>query len=147
MNKVITFVIQTAEADLDPILAAGVNAVREAGHIVKEVRVLSDSGEVKVALNQIKGVVDTAAEEVKTDVEADVVPAADALAAAAAPADSTVPGAPTDTPVTAGSPVTTETTTTASETIDQQREALLAQLEALDKEEEAGTTGTSDPTP
>lgn len=56
-NKIISFVIDTLEADLDPILAAGINAIEKEGHKLKELRVTSDSGEVKVAPNMVAGVV------------------------------------------------------------------------------------------
>lgn len=133
-SKVLTFLIDVAEADLDPILSAAINATREAGHIVREVRVMSDTGETKVALNQIKGVVETVASQaegvastvvgdVKTDiatVEADVKQVETDLAGGtpAAPAAPTAP--PVDTPAdpTTVAPQPSNDTTASSPSTD-----------------------------
>lgn len=55
-NKIITFVIDTLEPELDSVLAAAINELHNLGHKVKEVRVSGDTGEAKVAINTVEGV-------------------------------------------------------------------------------------------
>ena len=158
-TNVLTIVYDKAEQKLDTVIAAAVNELGKLGHVVKEVRVMGDSGEAKVALNTIEGILPP---EVKADATAvvddtetavkdveDVVEnkAPDGTSPVSPTADSTVEGAPVDTPTSA-------TVATPPLTVDEKREALLAQLEALDKEEEAEaatsttttTEGSVDPT-
>lgn len=56
MNKILTIVFKTAEQDISSAMAAAVNELHKLGHSVKEVRLTDDSGETKVAVNQIAGV-------------------------------------------------------------------------------------------
>lgn len=148
MSNVLTVVFDKVEQKLDPVIAAAVNELHNLGHIVKEVRVMSDSGEVKVALNTVEGILHpTAPAEPPAPPAADAPPPAPPAevpppAADAPTTTSTVEGAPVDTPPPPPADVT------AQPTIDQQREALLKQLEDLDKQEEAdeAAAGSSDPT-
>lgn len=55
-NKIITFVIDTLEPELDSVLAAAINELHNLGHKVKEVRVSGDTGEANVAINTVEGV-------------------------------------------------------------------------------------------
>lgn len=120
-NKILTLVIDTAEADLSPVIAAAVDAVHTAGHIIKEIRLATDSGETKVAMNTVEGV--TVPEPVP---------------------QVTVPAPVVETPVTDTTTTVGETDLTIDETIDEKRDALLAQLEALDQEEETQDTPPED---
>ena len=50
MNKILTFVVDTAEADLSDVVNATVKDLQDSGHTVKEVRVADDSGEQKMTV-------------------------------------------------------------------------------------------------
>lgn len=147
MSNVLTVVFDKAEVKLDSVIAAAVNELHNLGHVVKEVRVMGDTGEAKVALNTIEGIlpvgvkdaVETAA-KVVSDVANVVDPATTAPATTAPVADTAPADIPVDTPPTQ-TPAPVDTSA-----IDAKRLALLAQLDELDKEEEAGATGTADPT-
>lgn len=144
MSNVLTVVYDKAEQKIDSVIAAAVNELQNLGHTVKEVRVMGDSGEAKVALNTIEGIIPapvkaevesgvTAVEDVAKDV-ADVVE--NKNPDGSSPTTTNVEGAPVDTPVTAQADVV------ATPTTDERRLALLAQLEALDKEDEAAASAT-----
>lgn len=139
-NGVITIVFQKAEQVLDSVIAAAVNELNNLGHTVKEVRVMGDTGEVKVPLNTVAGVV--VPEPIAPPAAPDVV-----VPSVPTPPATTSDGVPID-----GAPVDTGTTTESDLTIDQQRDALLKQLEDLDAQEEAADaaaqanpTGTGTP--
>ncbi len=55
-NKVLTFVIDTLEPELDSVLAAAINEIHNLGHKIKEIRVADDAGETKVPVNTVAGV-------------------------------------------------------------------------------------------
>lgn len=141
-NGILTIVFEKAEQKLDTVIAAAANELTKLGHTVKEVRVMGDSGEAKVALNQVAGIIDTAADTVVTDAKADV-------AAVTEPSDTVENKAPSGaSPVSpiAGVPDVPVDGDSPSQTVEEKRLALLEELDALDKEEEAGTTSTVDPT-
>lgn len=72
MSNVLTIVFDKAEQKIDSVVAAAVNELHNLGHTVKEVRVMGDSGEAKVALNQVEGIVATAADTAVADAKSDV---------------------------------------------------------------------------
>lgn len=127
-NSVLTIVFQKAEQKLDTVVAAAVNELHNLGHIVTEVRVMGDSGEAKVALNQVAGIIDTATDTAVADAKADV--------AAVEPSDTvenkSASGASPVSPI-AGVPVDDA----PEQTVEEKRLALLDELDALDKEEAA----------
>lgn len=146
MSNVLTIVFDKAEQKLDSVIAAAVNELHSMGHIVKEIRVTGDSGEAKIALNQVEGIITTAADtavaDAKTDVAAltepkDVVTAKNADGSSPVQHVAGVPDAalPEDVPTGTG-PVVDDSVMT----VDEKRLALLEQLDALDKEEEAAKT-------
>ncbi len=140
MSNVLTVVFDKVEQKLDPVIAAAVNELHNLGHIVKEVRVMSDSGEVKVALNTVEGIVGAVAAATPIAPPAPTEPTPTPTSVAE------VEGAPVDTPSIPQAPVlgaAPTSTPVGSPTIDQQREALLAQLEELDKEEAASVPPTA----
>ena len=49
-NKVLTFVVDTAEGDLGPVIDSTVSNLQTAGHTVSEVRVMDDTGETKMTV-------------------------------------------------------------------------------------------------
>lgn len=55
-NKILTFVVEEAENVWDSVVAAAVNEIHNLGHKIKEVRVMGDTGEQKLALNTVEGV-------------------------------------------------------------------------------------------
>jgi hypothetical protein len=151
MSNVLTIVFDKAEQKLDSVIAAAVNELHNMGHVVKEIRVTGDSGEAKIALNQVEGIITTAADtavaDVKTDVAAltqpkDVVTAKNADGSSPVQHVAGVPDAalPEDVPTGSG-PVVDD----LAMTVDEKRLALLEQLDALDKEEEAAKTETAAP--
>lgn len=180
--NVLTVVFDKAEQKIDSVIAAAVNELHALGHVVKEVRVMTDTGEAKVPINTVPGVVppDAVAPVAAPPVAPPTDPETAAVEATepAADGDETPvqvnagDGIPIDTPPVPEplSPMkqreeallaelaavrqveeaeTPATETPAALTIDQQREALLLQLEELDKEEaavdptnSAGATGT-----
>jgi hypothetical protein len=153
-NKVLSIVFQTAEQKLDTVIAAAVNELHNLGHTVSEVRVTSDSGEAKVALNTVEGLLPA---PVKADVEkAETVVSevADTVENKNPDGSSpvspvTVPPAPTTEPAPADIPVDTP------QTLEERRAAALKALDDIDAEEEAelasddpekGGSSTVDPT-
>lgn len=135
-NKVLTIVYQEAEQAIDSAIAAAVNEIHNLGHSVKEVRIMGDSGEAKVALNTVEGI----AKEVL-----------DGPPATSAPSKSTPPpvDTPAETPVTAPTADTTSTGAPVDEPVltakQQKEQELLDELAALRQEpdEEADPTGTA----
>lgn len=59
-NKVISFVINAAEEELNHVLAAAINELHKGGNTVHEVRVMSDTGERKIPPNTVPGVTEPA---------------------------------------------------------------------------------------
>lgn len=55
-NKVLTFIIDTVEPELDAIFAAAIDEIHKAGHAIREIRLTTDAGETKVPVNQVAGV-------------------------------------------------------------------------------------------
>lgn len=141
MSNVLTIVFDKAEQKIDSVVAAAVNELHSLGHIVKEVRVTGDSGEAKVALNQVEGIVSTAVDTAEADAKTDVA----ALEGAAPPAPADVvenKNADGSSPVQhVGSVPDAQLPEDGApaQSVDERRLALLDELEALDKEEEAST--------
>lgn len=135
-NKVLTVVLNAVEGvakDINPVMAAVINAAHEAGHIVKEIRLMTDGGEQKVATNTVPGV---------------TVPPPEPPVAPP-PTVVTAPP-PLDTPAAESVTEPTPADQVPPQTNDEKRLALLAQLDELDKEEEADIaaadpTGTGNP--
>src|ERR1700734_2273803 len=105
-NKVLTIVFDTAEQKFDSVIAAAVNELHSLGHVVKQVRLAGDSGEAKVALNQVEGIVQTAEETAVADAKSDVaavIEPADTVenknADGSSPVNPVSGGAPADVPV------------------------------------------------
>lgn len=150
MSNVLTVVFDKAEVKLDSVIAAAVNELHSLGHVVKEVRVMGDSGEAKIALNTVEGILPPA---IKADIATGVKDAgeiADVLdnkgpdgtspVAHTSVPDDTLPQdvPPSSTAAPTGTPVVEENEQTPGEqTIAEKRLALLDELDALDKEEEA----------
>jgi outer membrane biosynthesis protein TonB len=55
-NKVISVVIDTADDDLHHALAPLVDELHKSGHVVRQVRIMDDSGETVIPVNTIAGV-------------------------------------------------------------------------------------------
>jgi hypothetical protein len=55
-NKVLTFIIDTLEPELDAIFAAAIDEIHKAGHSIREIRLTTDAGEEKVPVNTVAGV-------------------------------------------------------------------------------------------
>lgn len=72
-NKIITFVIDTVEHDLDAILAAAINEIEKEGHKLVQLRVADDSGETLVPPNTVAGVTPPS-EPVSSETEAPATP-------------------------------------------------------------------------
>lgn len=151
MSNVLTIVFDKAEQKIDSVVAAAVNELHSLGHVVKEVRVTGDSGEAKVALNQVEGIVSNAVDTAEADAKSDVAALEGAAPAAPADvvenknADGSSPvqhvGVP-DAALPEDAPAGTTTDDTV-QTVDERRLALLDELEALDKEEEASTSAST----
>ena len=92
-NAILTIVFKEAEVVLDSAISAAVNELHNLGHTVKEVRIMNDSGETKVALNTVAGVTVVAPPEPPAGVDTVVLsqPAAPATTSDGVPID----GAPT----------------------------------------------------
>lgn len=155
MSNVLTVVFDKAEVKLDSVIAAAVNELHSLGHVVKEVRVMGDSGEAKIALNTVEGILPAGVKDDIATVVKDAGEVADIVTNKAPDGTSPVthtsipdPELPVDVPpaqapAPVGTPVTEENTDTpGDQTLDQRRLALLEELDALDKEEEA-TISTS----
>jgi hypothetical protein len=136
-NSVLTIVFEKAEQKLDSVIAAAANELTKLGHTVKEVRVMGDSGEAKVALNQVEGIIDSAGETVEADAKTDVAAVEASDTVANKNPDGSSPVSPITGVAPADVPVDTAGTT---QTVEEKRLALLEELDALDKEEEAATT-------
>jgi hypothetical protein len=133
-NSVLTIVFEKAEQKLDTVIAAAANELTKLGHTVKEVRVMGDSGEAKVALNQVEGIIDTAGETVKADAATDVA----AVEKADVVANKTPSGASPVSPIAGVPDVPVDGAPT--QTVEERRLALLDELEALDKEDDEPAT-------
>lgn len=148
-NSVLTIVFEKAEQKLDTVIAAAANELTKLGHTVKEVRVMGDSGEAKVALNQVEGIVDAAGDAVVADAKTDV-------AAVETPdtVDSKNPDGSSPVSPIAGVPDVPDVPVDGAppQTVEERRLALLDELEALDEEDKTpattggSTTTAADPT-
>lgn len=71
-NKILTFVLDTVEPEIGPAIETFTKALEDAGHVVKEIRQATDSGEVKLKLpSEVTEVVDDVDAEV-TDIEEEI---------------------------------------------------------------------------
>jgi hypothetical protein len=156
-NSILTIVFEKAEQKIETVVAAAVNELHNLGHTVKEVRVMGDSGEAKIALNQVEGIIDTAKDTAEADVKTDVAALTEPSdtvenkspdgTSPVSPISIPTPTADVSTATDAGVPVDDGT---PSLTIAERREAALKELEALDAEEDASSpisgVGSVDPT-
>jgi hypothetical protein len=55
-SKIISFIVDTVETDLEAVLAAAIDKIHIAGATIKEIRLTDDSGETKVPVNTVAGV-------------------------------------------------------------------------------------------
>lgn len=126
-NKVLTIVYEEAQQIIDSAIAAVVNEIHNLGHTVKEVRVMGDTGETKVALNTVAGV--------NPEVAGEPAPPVQTAPPIAAPVETPVT-APTEPPAVdatgTGAPVDTPTTPLTAK--QQKEQDLLDQLAALRQE-------------
>ena len=145
MSNVLTIVFDKAEQKVDSVIAAAVNELHNLGHTVKEVRVAGDAGEAKIALNQVEGIVDTAGKALVADGKADLAelttPAAADVVENKNP-DGSSPVAHVSVP-DAALPEDVPPGQVPPQSVDERRLALLDELEALDKEEEAETAAST----
>jgi predicted HAD superfamily phosphohydrolase len=141
-KSVLTIVFEKAEQKLDTVIAAAANELTKLGHTVKEVRVMGDSGEAKVALNQVEGIVSTAADTVVADAKTDVAAVETSDTVGNKNPDGTSPVSPIA-DVATETPADVPVDGAPEQTVEEKRLALLEELDALDKEEEAAI---ADPT-